>query len=256
MQKINSIGLWTLYSKEVKRFLKVYNQTLIAPIVSALIFLAIFALALGKHVKSLHGINFAEFVGVGLIIMSLIQNAFANTTSVLIAAKMNGTIIDYLMPPLSSNEILLAVVGGGVTRGLMVGLLVGLAVSCFTNLHIHHFGYVLFFAIGAAILLALLGTLSGIITNTFEQMSIINSYVIVPLSFLSGTFYSTTDLPNYLQTITHFNPFFYLIDGFRYGMLGHHDSNLTIGIIATITAIIVLWTAVYVAFKTGWRLKS
>lgn len=256
MQGINFIGTQTLYIKEVRRFLKVYNQTLLAPVMTALLFLAIFKLALGNRVHDIGGVPFGQFMAAGLIMMAVVQNAFANTSSSLTMGKVLGIIVDYLMPPISAGEMTLAMVLGGITRGIIVGILVAIAIGFFIPIGITHSGFVLYYLIMASMLLALLGMLAGILAETFDQMAAITSYVITPLSFLSGTFYSVKQLPDIWYTISQFNPFFYMIDGFRYGMTGYHDGNITVGLVVIALTNIVMWAVVHTLLKKGYRIKS
>lgn len=256
MHDINILGTQTLYIKEVRRFLKVYNQTLFAPVITALLFLAVFNLALGDRVHTIEGVPFEQFMAAGLIMMSVVQNAFANTSSSFIMGKVLGTIIDYLTPPLSAGEMTFAMVFAGITRGIIVGSLVAGAILFFIPLHIHHPGFILFHLLMASMLLALLGLFAGILAETFDQMAAITSYVITPLSFLSGTFYSVKNLPEVWFTISQFNPFFYMIDGFRYGLTGYHDGNIAIGMMVMIGTNIGVWIAVHTMLVRGYRIKS
>jgi ABC-2 type transport system permease protein len=256
MEKINWIGLWTVYWRETKRFLKVYNQTLVGPIVTSLLFLSVFSLAMRHHITKIEGVPFEEFMAAGLIIMAVIQNAFANTSSSLTMCKVLGYIIDYLTPPLSPLELLIGMITSAVTRGVLVGLLVGGSILFFIDLHIYHIGYVIFHLIFASIVLALLGIVAGIIADSFDQMSAFTTYIITPLAFLSGTFYSVKRLPEFWYNISHINPFFYMIDGFRYGMTGYHDGDLLTGILYLVTASIVLSIATYVMLSKGYRIKT
>ncbi len=253
---INWLGTWTLYQKEVRRFMKVYNQTLFAPVITSLLFLAVFSLAMGNHVQHISGVPFEQFMASGLVIMAVVQNAFANTSSTLVMGKVMGVIVDYLMPPLSAGEVTVALVMGGVTRGMLVGILVAVTMLFFMPITIAHPGYALFYLLISSMLLALLGMLAGIISETFDQMSAVTSYVITPLSFLSGTFYSVHNLPGVLYTLSHINPFFYMIDGFRYGMTGYHDGNLTIGLFTVTGSTVVLALVVYRMLATGYRIKT
>jgi ABC-2 type transport system permease protein len=256
MTNINYIGTQSLYLKEVRRFIKVYNQTLIIPVVTALLFLAVFNLALGQNAHSVGNLPFHQFMIPGLVMMGVMQNAFANTSSSFTMGKVMGTIIDYLMPPLSAAEITFAMVMAGVTRGAVVGILVFTATLFFYPLPVYSAGYALFFLLSASMLLASLGLLSGVIAETFDQMAAVNSYVIVPLSFLSGTFYSVHNLPPFWYHVTHFNPFFYMIDGFRYGLTGYHDGDLGIGVGVMLVSNIVIWTVVQTMLTKGYRIKS
>ena len=249
-------GLWTLYKKEIGRFLKVYNQTLIAPMVNAMLFLAIFMLAFGGNVREVQGVPFGQFMGAGLIMMTMIQQSFANTSSSLIMGKVLGTVIDYLMPPISAGEMLFAMVMAGVTRGLMVGFMVWISVWVFSPIYVEHFWVVLFYTVSACLLLSLLGMISGIIAESFDQMAAITSYIITPLSFLAGTFYSVHRLPHVWYIITHFNPFFYMIDGFRYGMTGYSDGNMALGITFITVGNVVLWITAYTILNKGYKIKT
>lgn len=252
----NWAGLWTLYKKEVGRFLKVYNQTLIAPMVNAMLFLAIFMLAFGGDVKEIQGVPFGQFMGAGLIMMTMIQQAFANTSSSLIMGKVLGTVIDYLMPPISAGEMLFAMVMAGITRGLAVGVMVWISVWVFSPIYIMHFGVIIFYSISACLLLSLLGMIGGIIADSFDQMAAITSYVITPLAFLSGTFYSVNNLPVFWYYVTHANPFFYMIDGFRYGMTGYTDGSMAFGAAFITVSNIVLWIVAYSTLKRGCKIKT
>ncbi|MGA0392512.1 MAG: ABC transporter permease [Rhodospirillales bacterium] len=252
----NWLGVWTLYSREVRRFLKVYTQTLMAPVVTTLLFLAIFSLALGGAVRIVAGVPFVEFLAPGLIMMAMAQNAFANTSSSIMVAKVQGNIVDILMPPLNAHELTFCLSLGGATRGVLAGCLVGLAMSLFVPVQIHHFGFVLYHAVMASLMLSFLGMIGGIWAEKFDQMAGITNFVITPLAFLSGTFYSIQRLPEVFQTAAHFNPFFYMIDGFRFGMIGHADGSLTAGLFVLAGINLVLWRVCYWMFKTGYKLKS
>lgn len=255
-RSINWIGLQTLYIKEVRRFLKVYNQTLLAPMVTAMLFLAVFSLALGDRVKDVGGVPFSQFMAAGLIMMTVVQNAFANTSSSLTMGKVLGVIIDVLMPPLSAGEITFAYVMGGITRGIMSGAMVALAVSFFVPLEIYDLGLFIFYLFFASAMLALLGVLGGIFADSFDQMSAITSYIITPLAFLSGTFYSVKNLPEFWQQVNIFNPFFYMIDGFRYSMTGYSDGNITTGIVVLLSTDIILYIIAQRLIHKGFRLKT
>ncbi len=256
MEQINWIGLWTVYYRETKRFLKVYNQTLIAPIITSLLFLSVFSLAVKHSITTIEGVPFEQFMAAGLIIMSVTQNAFANTSSSLTMGKVLGYIIDYLTPPLSPLELLAGVIASAVTRGVLVGILVGLSILPFVTLEIAHPLYAMFHILAASILLALLGVMAGIVADSFDQMSAFTTYIITPLTFLSGTFYSVKRLPEFWYNLSHINPFFYMIDGFRYGMTGYHDGNLMIGIYYMLGAILVLSIATYQMLARGYRIKG
>ncbi|SDH38097.1 ABC transporter permease [Roseospirillum parvum] len=253
---VNWRGLWELYLKEVRRFVKVYLQTIGAPLVTTLLFLSIFALALGRAVQTQGGVPFMEFLAPGLMMMAMVQNAFANTSSSIIISKVQGSIIDVLMPPISPLELTLAYGAAGVTRGLLVGLAVGLAMSLFVTVHIHDVGMILFHAVGASLMLSLLGMLAGIWADKFDHLAAVTNFLITPLSFLSGTFYSLDRLPENVQFIAHFNPFFYMIDGFRYGFIGHDDALPGLSVIVVGGTNLVLAGLTYWLIRKGWKLKA
>jgi len=254
---INWRGAWELYLKEVRRFLKVYTQTIMAPIVTTLIFLAIFVLALGRDVaQHVPGVSFMEFLAPGLVMMAIVQNAFANTSSSVIISKVQGNIVDLLMPPLSSAEILAAYSLGGMTRGILVGAAVLATMAVFVDIHVHHVGYILFHAAGASLMLSLLGIIAGIWADKFDHMAAVTNFIITPLSFLSGTFYSIGRLPENMQIVAHANPFFYMIDGFRYGFIGHDDALPVTGLVVVAVTNVILLTVCYVMLKTGYKLKA
>ena len=256
MNHFNVIGTYTLCKREIWRFAKVWNQTVIAPVVTTLLFLAVLTLAMGGAERVIDGVPYSQFVAPGLIMMAVVQNAFANTSSSLILAKIQGVIIDILMPPLTGSEITLAMVIGGVARGLAVGVVVMAAVYIFVPFTLHSFALGLFYIVMASIMLALLGVLAGVWSTGFDQLSAITNYIVTPLAFLSGTFYSIKQLPEFWYYVCHFNPFFYMIDGFRYAMTGYTDGTIAIGM-AVITGInIVLWLVTDWMFKKGHRLKT
>jgi ABC-2 type transport system permease protein len=254
--RVNWLGLWTLYAKEVRRFVKVATQTLLSPVVTALLFLAIFTLALGRAVETVGGVPYPVFLAPGLIMMAMLQNAFANTGSSLLIMKVQGNVVDVLMPPLSPGELTIGFAMGGVTRGLLVGLVVAGAMIPFIPLRLHAPGFVLFHAVGASLLLSLLGILGGIWAEKFDQMASVTNFVITPFAFLSGGFYSIDRLPESWQLVAHLNPFFYAIDGFRYGFIGHADGSLTAGVLVIAGVDLLLWLVAYRMFARGYRLKA
>jgi ABC-2 type transport system permease protein len=253
---INWIGLAALYRKEVRRFWTVSTQTILAPMVTGLLFLAIFVLALGRQAGTIGGVPYMEFLAPGLIMMAMAQNAFANTSSSLLIAKVQGNIVDLLMPPLSPLELTLGVALGGLTRGLAVGIATAAAIWIFVPLGIAHPFHLVFHAIAASLMLAQLGVLAGILCEKFDHMAAVTNFVVTPLAFLSGTFYSTERLPELGQLLAHLNPFFYMIDGFRYGMIGHADGSLLLGLVVLAAVNLALLAVNYRAFARGWRLKA
>lgn len=252
---VNWLGLRTLYLKEVHRFFKVFLQTIIAPAVTTLIFLAIFSLVLGGQNRTVGGVGFLEFLAPGLIMMAVIQNSFANTASSVLVSKIQGNIVDILMPPLSASELALAIALGGVTRGVIVAMVISAAMVPFAPLSIVHVWAVVYFIVAAAMMLSLLGIITGIWADKFDHMATVTNFVIMPLSFLSGTFYSIEILPDLWRSISQLNPFFYLIDGVRFGFIGRADGSLQIGIMVTLGLNLGLWTVCYRMLRGGYKLK-
>lgn len=255
-QTVRGLGLLTLYLREVRRFLKVPGQTLLAPMVTSMLFLAIFSLALGRAVDLMEGVPFLMFLAPGLAMMAILQNAFANTSSSLIIAKVQGNIIDTLMPPLSAFELLVGFGLGAVTRGLVVGLVTLIAMQFFVNVVPVHLWAVLFFGIAGSMMMGLIGLLVGIWAEKFDQIAALTNFVVTPLTFLSGTFYSIDRLPDVLRGVAAVNPFFYAIDGFRYGFIDRADAPLLTGALVLIGTNLVLALLCYRLLATGWRLKS
>lgn len=252
----NWLGVWTLYAREVRRFLKVYTQTILAPMVTTLLFLAVFALALGGAVRMVGDVPFLEFLAPGLIMMAIAQNGFANTSSSIMIAKVQGNIVDTLMPPLTPHELTMAICLGGATRGVVVGAAVAVAMSIFVPLSFSHPFFIAYHAFMAALMLSLLGTIGGIWSEKFDHIAAVTNFVVTPLSFLSGTFYSIQRLPEAVQTVALFNPFFYMIDGIRYGFIGYSDGNPMIGLIVMAGVNAVLWAICHRMFATGYKLKT
>ena len=256
MEKVNWYGLYTLTSRETKRFMRVYNQTIINPVISSLIFLAIFILAIGPNKPNINGVHFIDFMGYGLIMMSIIQNAFANSSSSLLVSKVLGYISDILTTPLGAIEILLALTFGAIFRGVLVGVAVSISLIPFINYTIAHPLLMIFYVLASCSLLGLLGILSSILAKSFDQSQAVNSYIITPLSFLSGTFYSASSLPYFFQKINLVNPFFYMIDGFRYCITDYSDGNINIGIYLLIFTNILMFVVLTKLLHSGWRIKA
>jgi len=253
---INRRGLYTLIKKEIKRFLAVFTQTIVAPVVTTLLFYAVFALALGGLTKEINGISYLEFLAPGLIMMSMVQNAFANTSSSIMISKVQGNIVDVLMPPLSAGELYLGYAIGGIVRGLLVGVCCTLAVSLFVEVPCHSLLYIFGFAVLGTMMLASLGIVGGVWSEKFDHIAAITNFVVTPLTFLSGTFYSIHRLPEVWQAVAFFNPFFHMIDGFRFGFIGQSDGNPWFGlgiliIVNIILAAIGLWM-----FRSGYKIRS
>ncbi|NBV07071.1 MAG: multidrug ABC transporter permease [Proteobacteria bacterium] len=254
--KINWFGAFSLLSKEVRRFLKVYHQTIFSPVINIILFLAVFSLSIGSRVAEINGVAFPIFMSAGLIMMAAMQNAFANSSSSFVMGKVMGHIIDYLIPPLGAFELLFAFTFGAVLRGICVAIVAFLVILIFVPLTFYSLPYAIFHLFAACMFLGLLGVLCGVVSETFDHMSAMTSYLITPLTFLSGTFYSTNSLPKFWLGVSHFNPFFYMIDGFRYGMTGRSDGDLTTGIIYIISINLILAIVLFFMIKRGYRIKS
>lgn len=256
MGSVNWRGLWELYLKEVRRFMKVWLQTLITPLVTALLFMAVFAMSPGHDVKMAGGISFLEFLAPGLIAMTMVQNAFANTSSSVMIAKIQGNIVDVLMSPLSSWELTLGWSLGGVTRGLIVAVAVAVGLIPFTDLHLAHPLFILYHAFFASMVLSVLGVLAGVWSDKLDHMAAVTNFIITPLSFLSGTFYSIDRLPEGARWLAHLNPFFYMINGFRFGFLGQDDGLQGIGLVVVGVTALVLLVACERMVHSGYKLKA
>ncbi|NQX95053.1 MAG: ABC transporter permease [Erythrobacter sp.] len=259
---INRVGLWALYMKEVRRFLKVQTQTIWAPAVTTLLFLVIFTVALGREGREVLGVPFASFVAPGLIVMGMMQNAFANSSFSLLSGKIQGTIIDLLMPPLSPGELMTGIISAAVTRALCVGCTVGLAMALWpgVTLGVAHLWAIVWFGLMGAVMLALLGLATSVWAEKFDHNAAITNFVIAPLSLLSGTFYVIENLAPTFQLVSRTNPFFYVISGFRYGFLGQSDIGGSGDVMIAAVGIglfnLAMAAGVYALLRSGWKLKS
>lgn len=263
IHQVNWLGLWTLYMKEVRRFFKVQTQTIWAPAITTLLFLVIFTVAMGREGRMVLGVNFATFIAPGLIAMGMMQNAFANASFSFLAGKIQGTIIDYLMPPLSEGELMLAMCAAAVTRAVLVGLALAGAMLLWPGVHLGmaHPWAVVWFGLMGAILLSLIGLLTSLWAEKFDHNAAVTNFVIAPLSLLSGTFYVIDNLAPTFQAISRLNPFFYVISGFRFGFLGQSDigdtnmavlhSAIGVGLLDAALA-----TVVFLVLRSGWKLKG
>jgi ABC-2 type transport system permease protein len=252
---MNWEGLKTLYVREVRRFIKVGMQTLAAPVVTALLYMLVFVVAVGGG-REVHGVAYGAFVAPGLVMMQILSNAFANSSSSLLQAKFNGLMGDFITPPLSPGEQVIGFGAGAATRGIVVGLASLLAVLPFTHLPVNQLWAVLYFGVGAALIMGFIGIMAGLWSEKFDHMAAVTNFVIMPMTFLSGTFYLVERLPEPFRTASHYNPFFYLIDGFRYGFLGHAESNLWVGAIMTAVLVVGLgWTCLWM-FRVGYKIKT
>ena len=260
LKGVNWGGLKTLYIKEVRRFFKVQMQTVWAPAVTTLLYLAIFTVALGRGGRTVPGtgIPYATFIAPGLIVMAMMQNAFANSSFSLLVGKIQGNIVDYLMPPLSTGELIAGLIGAAVTRAFLVGCAVWLAMLLWPGVSValHRPELAFWFGLMGALMLSFLGLLTSIWAEKFDHAAAVTNFVVTPLSLLSGTFYSVHQLAPAFQLVSHLNPFFYVISGFRAGFLGISDSPLMVGAIGLLVLNVVLWAVCYSLLKSGWKIKN
>jgi ABC-2 type transport system permease protein len=254
-QGINWEGLKTLYFREVRRFWKVGLQTLAAPVVTALLYMLVFVVAVGGG-RPIEGISYGAFVAPGLIMMQILSNAFANSSSSLLQAKFNGLMGDFMTPPLTPLEHLIGFGAGAATRGIMVGAVAAVAVLPFARLPMEAPWAVLFFGVGAALIMGFIGIMAGLWAEKFDHMAAVTNFVIMPMTFLSGTFYLIERLPEPFRTASEYNPVFYLIDGFRYGFIGRHEGSLVVGVGMTLALTLFTGFMCFRMFETGYKIKT
>ena len=254
---VNWGGLKTLYIKEVRRFFKVQMQTVWAPAITTLLFLVIFTVALGRGGRTVMGVPFPDFLAPGLVVMAMLQNAFANSSFSLLVGKIQGNIVDYLMPPLSTGELMAGIVGAAVTRAFFVGFAVWLAMLLWPDVSvaIRNPLWALWFGLMGSLMLSFLGLITSLWAEKFDHAAAVSNFVVTPLSLLSGTFYSVEQLSPVFQAISHANPFFYVISGFRYGFLGVSDSPVVVGAVGLLLLNLLLCGLCYALLKSGWKIK-
>jgi len=254
--RFNWIGLRTLMFREVRRFLNVWSQTLMAPLINAGLLLMIFTIAIGPTRGDVMGVPFMTFLVPGIMTMTVIQNAFANTSSSIASAKVQGNIVDTLMPPLSATELLVGYLFGSFVRGVMVAAVIALGSWVFLGVGMQNILWVTVFALLGSVFMGGLGIIAGVFANKFDQLAAISNFVVTPLAFLSGTFYSIDALPDTMQFLCHINPFFYIIDGVRFGMIGVSDSSPWLGLVVVTIACSVVCALCWRWFDRGYRLKA
>jgi len=255
---INWGGLKALYMKEVRRFFKVQLQTIWAPAITTMLYLVIFTVALGRSGRMVLDVPFGDFLAPGLIVMAMMQNSFANSSFSLLVGKIQGTIIDYLMPPLSELEVLVSLVIAAVTRAFLVGAAVWLAMLLWPGIHVtpQHLWAILWFGLMGAVMLAFMGVLTSIWAEKFDHAAAITNFVVAPLALLSGTFYSVDAMAPTFRALSHANPFFYVISGFRYGFISSTDSPLLAGSLLLLAINAALGIGCYALLRSGWKLRS
>ena len=253
---INWVGFWTLYKKEVLRFLIVWIQTLLSPIITSLLFLLVLSVAIGSGRSDMLGFPFIVFLAPGLIAMQIIQQAFSHSSSSFMIGKIQGNIVDILYAPLSSGEVVSAVTLAAVTRSIMIGIISIFIFYFLVDLEIKNLYVIIFYTFISSFILGSTGVIAGLWAEKFDHMASVTNFIIVPLSFLSGTFYTIKNLPETLQIISKCNPFFYMIDGFRYGFLEKSDGSIFIGSTYLVGLSILLWFVSYLLYKKGYKIKS
>ena len=253
--RVNWLGLWTLAEREVRRFMAVWTQTLLAPLVTAGLFLLIFTLAVGTRRGEVMGVSFLHFLAPGILMMTVIQNSFANVSSSIVISKVQGNIVDTLMPPLSAAELVAGYLIGGILRGVVVAVAVALVLFPFIGLGIAHPVAALIWVILGGAFLGTLGLVAAVFANKFDQIAAITNFIVTPLSFLSGTFYSLDTLPPVMRALSHANPVFYLIDGLRHAVLGVSDSSPWLGAAVVVAATAAVGGIAWAMFRSGYRLK-
>jgi len=253
---VNWIGAWTLYKKEVLRFLNVWIQTIFSPLVSALLFLLVLSLAIGTNKSNVLGVPFINFLAPGLVAMQVIQQSFSHSASSFMIGKIQGNIVDILYAPLSAGEVTFAVTLAAVTRSVMIAFISICIFHLIIEIEIKNYFILILFTFLSSFILGALGIVAGLWAEKFDHMATVTNFIIIPLSFLSGTFYTIDKLPVYLQTISKANPFFYMIDGFRYSFIGQSDGSLIVGFTyLTILSFIMFMTA-FILYKKGYKIKS
>ena len=253
---VNWIGIYSLYVKEVSRFLIVWAQTLLSPLVSSLLFLSVLTLALGNDRGNVLGYSFISFLAPGLIVMSIVQQSFSHSVSSLMIGKIQGNIIDTLLAPLSAIEVTLAIIFAAVTRGLVILIISIVVFSLIVEIHIYSIFYIFIGAFLGTFILGALGFITGLWAEKFDHTATITNFIITPLSFLSGVFYSIERLPVFFQSISKINPFFYIIDICRFGFLGTSDGSIGIGLVYLTILSIIVWLISYYLYKIGYKIKS
>jgi len=253
---VNWLGLQTLLTREIMRFVKVSGQTLVAPLISTILFMSVFPLAFGANASPFPGVRYVDFLAPGLLMMAILNNAFANSSSSLMIAKVQGNSVDFLMPPLSSGELAVAFLGGAAVRGVLVGLIGVAILAPFVHVVPRLPVAAAFFGITASIMFAAIGLITGIWSEKFDHIAAVTNFAITPLTFLSGTFYSINRLPQPFASIGHVNPVFFLIDGFRYGFTGHSVGDPLVGGAVTAAIAAVLCVTCWLMLRAGYRLKA
>jgi len=253
---INWVGAFSLYKKEVLRFIIVSGQTLLGPILTSILFLIVISLAIGDERSDVLGVPYIEFLANGLIMMQVIQQSFSHSSSSLMMSKMMGTIVDLVNSPLSAAEVTISLVLASITRGLCIAFISTFIFVLFLDLSIQNYFLWFLYLFLAGFFLGSAGIIAGLYADKFDQMATVTNFVIVPLSFLSGTFYSIEKLPDILKNLSYYNPFFHMIDGFRYSFIGQSDGSIKFGIIFLLIVSLTTWYISFLLYRKGYKIKS
>ncbi len=253
---VNWVGAYTLYLKETLRFLSVFGQTIVGPIVTSILFLLVISLAIGGDRPNVLGVPFIQFLAPGLIAMQIVQQAFSHSSSSLLMGKIMGNIVDLIGAPLSASEVTIAIILASVTRALIISIISVIIFSLFIEIEIKNYLLFFIYLFLSSFIMGSVGFIAGLWADKFDHMATATNFIIVPLSFLSGTFYSVERLPNFLNTLSNYNPFFYMIDGFRYSFIGKMDGSIEFGLIYLTILSILTWLIAYQLYKKGYKIKS
>ena len=253
---INWVGAYSLYIKETLRFLNVFGQTIIGPIVTAILFLLVISLAIGNERSNVLGVPFIEFLAPGLIAMQVIQQAFSHSSSSLLMGKVMGNIVDLIGAPLSAGEVSLSIIFASVTRALTISIISIIIFSLIIEIEIKNYVVFILYLFLSSFIMGAAGFIAGLWADKFDHMATVTNFIIVPLSFLSGTFYSVDRLPELLKTLSYYNPFFHMIDGFRYSFINNMDGSITYGLMYLTIFAIIIWYIAYLLYKKGYKIKS
>lgn len=249
------IAFYTLFYKEIKRILRIWPQTLLPPVITMTLYFVIFGQMIGSRVGQMGGVSYMQFIVPGLIMMAVITNSYSNVVSSFFSTKFNGSIDELLVSPVSKHSILLGYVGGGVFRGLMIAWIVSMVALFFTKLTITHFGIMSITIIGTSVLFSLAGFINALFARSFDDISIVPSFVLTPLTYLGGVFYAIGDLPKFWQNISLLNPIVYMVNAFRYGILGYSDVDVVYSLMAILVFCGIFYSVAYALLKDGSRIR-
>tara|TARA_A100001015_G_scaffold243397_1_gene278333 strand:- start:1866 stop:2678 length:813 start_codon:yes stop_codon:yes gene_type:complete len=253
---INWIGFYTLYKKETLRFLIVFGQTILGPMLTGILFLIVISIAWGEERGDVLGLPFIQFLAPGLISMQVIQQAFSHSSSSILMGKVMGNIVDLIGSPLSASEVTLAIIFASVTRSIIICVFSIICFNLLVDVNVFSYYYFLSYLLLSSFLMGSLGFIAGMWAEKFDNMATVTNFIIVPLSFLSGTFYSIDRLPDTLKEISIYNPFFHMIDGLRFSMIGISDGSTIFGLVYLLFLSFVLWITAYYLYKQGYKIKS